>query len=246
MTTPAGTTAVVRVSDSAGTPLTDSVLSGNGAGFSSFPISLTGISIVNYPTLTISAELTSNATTTTSQILDWSLSYTVEPLSLQNVPFTLTGTKTIGTDANNTPIYKTVLNDTTGTNATKTETLEWDSYSLKLNGDANLIESCSASPYTLAPDSSTSVTLLVGAPTTNTLPLIVENSSGVAVASANVILAKSGYAATIPTSACGFSYFSNLSTGVYGATVSANGYATTTFSNINVAGHTATTTLTLP
>jgi hypothetical protein len=246
VTTPSGTTAVVRISDAAGTPLTDSVLSGNVVGFSSFPISLTGISIINYPALTISAELTSNATTTTPQILAWSLSYTVGPLPLQDVSFTLTGTKTIGTDANNAPLYKTVLNDTTGTNSAKTETLEWDSYSLGLNGDSNLIESCSAHPYALAPDSATSVTLLVGAPTTNILPLIVENSASAAVAYANVILEKSGYAATIPTSACGFSYFSNLPSGIYSATVSANGYATTTFPNINVAGHTATTTLTLP
>lgn len=245
MTTPSGTTASVHVGDADGTLLPDSTLPGNSAGFSVFPVSLTGISTANYSILTLSAELASNSTTTTPSLLDWSLSHTDGPAPLPNIAFTLTGAKTIGTDIDDAPIYKTIVNDTTGASAAKTKTLEWDAYSLAL-ASANLIESCSPSPYSLAPASTTDVSLLVGTLTTNTLPIVVENSASSTIASAKVVLGRSGYAATVPTNACGFAFFNGLSSGTYGATVSAAGYTTTIFSNINVAGHTAVTTLILP
>jgi hypothetical protein len=158
--------------------------------------------------------------------------------------FTLTGTKTIGTDPSSLPIYKTVVSDTTGSGASKTETLEWDGYTLSLS--ANLVESCPASPYSLTPGSATSTAVIVGAATTNTLPVFVTNSTGATVPLAKVILEKPGYAATVFTSACGLAYFNGLAAGTYTATVSAPGYTTGTFSDIEVAGHTATSTLALP
>lgn len=245
LSTPSGTTALVRVGDAGGISLPDSILPGNASGFSSFPVSLTSIPTASYPALTLSAGLTSNSTTTAPEILDWSVSYTGGPTPSPNVAFTLTGAKTIGTDAGDKPLYKTTVSDTTGALAEKTETLEWDSYSLSLP-NANLIESCSTSPYSLAPASAKNIALIVGAPTTNTLPIIVENNASSTLANAKVVLTKSGYAATIPTSLCGFAYFNGLTSGSYSATVSKSGYATTTFSNINVSGHTPAVTLTLP
>ncbi|HEY4500650.1 MAG TPA: hypothetical protein VJI70_00040 [Candidatus Paceibacterota bacterium] len=245
LSTPSGTTASVRVADISGTPLPDSVLPGNSVGFSSFPVTLTEIPVFNYSELTLSAGLTSNSTTTAPSILDWSISYTSGPTPLPNVAFTLTGTKTIGTDGNNAPLYKTVVNDTTGAGAEKVKTLEWDTYSLVL-GSTNLIENCPATPYSLAPASTVSVALTVGAFTTNTLPIIIENIASSTIANAKIVLTKSGYAATIPTSACGFAYFGGLTSGTYDAAVSAAGHATTTFPSIIVSGHTATTTLVLP
>ncbi|MBI4065977.1 carboxypeptidase regulatory-like domain-containing protein [Candidatus Kaiserbacteria bacterium] len=245
LTTPPGTTAVVHVGDAGGATIPDSVLSGNASGFSSFPVSLTGIPSASYSTLTLSAELTSNSTTTAPEIFEWSISHTDGPTPLPNVAYTLTGAKTVGTNASGAPLYKTIVSGNTGASAERTEALEWDSYLLGLV-NANLIEGCSASPYSLAPASTKNVAILVGDMTANTLPLVVENSASSTIASAKVVLAKSGYAATIPTNACGFAYFNGLASGSYSATVSASGYATTTFPNINVAGHSATTTLTLP
>ena len=244
LSTPPGTTAVVRVRDASGALIPDSTLSGNAAGFSSFPISLTEIPVSVYSSITLSAELTSNSTTTASEILDWSVSYTDGPIPLPNVIFTLTGAKTIGTDANSAPIYKTIVNGTTGAGSEKTEMLEWDSYSL--TGVTNLIENCPASPYSLTPANTTDAVLLAGALTTNTLPIIVENSASSPIANAKVVLAKNGYAATVLTSSCGFAYFNGLASGTYSATVSAIGYATTTFPGIAVSGHSVTSILILP
>jgi hypothetical protein len=237
-------TVVVRITDTSGTPLPDGVLPGNNAGFSSFPISLTSIATSSYPGLSLEVSLTRVSTSTAPRLLDWSLSHTEAPALSPNMAFTLTGTKTIGTDPSSLPIYKTVVSDTTGSGASKTETLEWDGYTLSLS--ANLVESCPASPYSLTPGSATSTAVIVGAATTNTLPVFVTNSTGATVPLAKVILEKPGYAATVFTSACGLAYFNGLAAGTYTATVSAPGYTTGTFSDIEVAGHTATSTLALP
>jgi type II secretory pathway pseudopilin PulG len=239
------TAAFVPVDDASGNLLPDSVLPGNSVGFSSFPVSLTSIATSSYPALTLEADLTSDVTTTAPSILDWSLSYTKGPTPLPNIAFTLTGAKTIGTDGSGLSIYKTIVNDTTGGSATKTETLEWDAYTLDLGG-TNLIESCPTTPYPLAPAQASSTALIVGALTANTLPLVIENTTGNAIAYAKVVLTKDGYAATVPTSGCGLAFFNGLASDTYNATVSATGYATTVFPNISVAGHTANTILTLP
>jgi hypothetical protein len=77
--------------------------------------------------------------------------------------------------------------------------------------------------------------IIAGTPTSTTLPVVVVDSSGNPIASANVVLTKSGYAATVPTSACGLAYFNGLANGTYSATVSATGHTTQVFSNIAVA-----------
>ena len=244
LATPAGTTLRVHVDDTAGNLLPDSVLSGNGAGFSTFPVSLVGIATTSYPGLTLEADLTSNSTTTTPSLLDWSFSHTEGPAPLPNISFTLTGAKTIGTDSSSKSIYKTVVNDTTGASATKTETLEWDTYTPVFGGP--LIESCPTKPYALIPGTATSTTVIIGALTTNTLPVLVDDIASRAVANAKVVLWNSTYAATVPTSACGFAYFGGLAAGSYSATVSATGHTTKVFTGVSVSGHTATTTLILP
>ena len=242
--TTTGTTLVIHVDDASGTMLPDSVLTGNSVGFSSFPVLLTGIATSSYPGLSLEASLTSNATTTTPSLLDWSLSHTEGPTPLPNISFTLTGAKTIGTDASSKPIYKTVVSDTTGTSATKSETLEWDTYTPVFGGP--LIESCPTKPYAIAPASATSTAFIIGTSTTNTLPIFVVTSASSTIPNANIVLKNTTYAATIPTSACGLAYFGGLPSGTYSATVSATEHTTKVFSNITISGHMATTTLVLP
>jgi hypothetical protein len=243
--TTTGTNAVVHVDDTSGNFIPDSILPGNAVGFSSFPVSLTNIATSSYPGLTLEADLSSNSTSTSPSIFDWSLSHTEGPDPLPNVSFTLTGAKTIGTDSNNKSIYKTVVNDTTSASSTKTETLEWDAYSLALS-TLPLIESCQASPYQIQPATATTTAIIAGNATTNTLPIVVTTSASSTIANAEVVLTNNGYAATVPTSLCGLAYFSGLASGTYNASVSAAGHTTKVFSGITVSGHTATTTLVLP
>lgn len=242
--TTTGTSLSVRVDDPSGTPLPDSVLAGNSAGFSSFPVSLTGVATTSYPSLALEAILTSNSTTTTPSLLDWSLTHTDGPAPLPNVAFTLIGTKTIGATSGGAPIYKTIVSDTTGTTGVKNESLEWDAYSLVTT--LPLIESCVAAPYSLPPAASMAASIIAGTPSATTLPVLVTDSAGNALSYAKVVLTRSDYAATVPTSACGIAYFNGLSAGTYAATVTATGYTPKAFSGIVVSGHTATSTLSLP
>jgi type II secretory pathway pseudopilin PulG len=242
--TSTGTTVVVRVDDAAGTPLPDTVLPGNSAGFSTFPVSLTSLATSSYPSLALEAFLTTEATTTTPSLISWSLSHTEGLLPLPNVAFTLTGAKTIGTDGSGVPIYKTVVSDTTDGSGVKSKTIEWDAYALSLN--LNLIESCPFAPYQLPPAVATTTVLLVGTPTSNVLPVTIVDSLGNSIGGAKVVLSKDSYAATVLTSPCGLAFFNSLNEGSYTATVSAQGYGTISFPNISVDGYTATTTLILP
>jgi hypothetical protein len=244
LSTPAGTTAVVHVDSSAGTPLPDSVLSGNSVGFSSFPVSLTGISTTTYPSLVLEADLTSNSTSTAPSVSDWSLSYTTGPTPLPNVTFTLTGAKTIGTTAGGASIYKTIINDTTGATGSKAESLEWDAYTPTFA--LSSIEICPATPFAQLPATTLQESAILGTTQSTTLPVVIVDSGNNPITSAVVILTKSGYAATLTTSLCGLAYFNGIPNGPYSATVSAAGHTTQTFPNIVVSGHTATATLTLP
>lgn len=242
--TPSGTAVVVRVNDASGNPLPDSALPNNSVGFSSFPVSLTDLATSSYPALTLEAVLSSDATTTTPSIQDWSLSHTEGPAPLPNATYTITGTKNIGRDASGLPIYKTIVSGTTGASSASTQTLEWDSYAL--SQVSGLVESCPGSPYALAPSQASSTALLIGTLGTNTLPLVLIDAASSSVPYAKVVLAKSGFASTEITSACGLAFFNSIASGTYSATVSADGHATKVFSNISVAGRTATTTLILP
>jgi hypothetical protein len=240
---PSGTTATVYVNDASGTRLPDTVLPGNSSGFSTFPVFLTGVATTSYPSLSLEAALTSNATTTTSAILDWSLSYSLAPAPSANLAFTLTGVKTIGTDGGGQPIYKTILATTTGASGSRTLSLEWDAYTLS---GVSPIESCPSGPYALAPSQASSTALLVGSLGTNTLPITIEDTTNNPIPGAKVILASATEAATVLTSQCGLAFFNNLSADTYSATVSAAGHATTTFTGIVVSGQEAATTFTLP
>ena len=66
------------------------------------------------------------------------------------------------------------------------------------------------------------------------------------IGDAQATLTANGYAATIPTSACGLAYFNGLASTTYSVSVAAPGYATTTIPAITIVGNTATTTMILP
>lgn len=225
---PSGASVVVRVLDAAGDPLPDSTLAGNSTGFSSFPVSLAGISTSTYPTLALSATLSRTATSTDPTLESWSLSHTQGPAPLPNSRFMLTGTKTIGSTASSAPIYKTQLTDTTGPSGAVHESLEWDAYTL--TASTTVLESCPSSPYELAPASATTTKLVQGNPGDQALGVTVLSTSGHPIGGAHVVLTNSSFVATVPTDACGVAYFAQLAGGTYNLKTAATGYTTQTAS----------------
>ena len=235
--TPAGTTALVHVLDGSGALIPDGVIPGNSTGLSGTSINLSGVSTSTYPTLALSIDLATSATSTTPSLSDWSLNSRTGPTPIANVSIGLTGAKTVGTTGGGSPIYKTVIATTTGATGINTLFLEWDSYVLTLNG-YDTVDACNAPPYSVPAGVTQSHALYLGTATTNSLLVSVRDNTGAYVPGASVTLSKSGYSSTVTTSACGTAYFGALSSSSsYSVQIVKTGYTTTSFSNIDVTGH---------
>lgn len=238
VTTSAQTGVRVQVVDASGNVLPDAVLPGNTAGFTTFPVSLTGVSTTTYPALALRADLTSASPSETPEVRDWTLTYKKSAVPLPNIAFSLRGAKTVGSTGAGAAIYKTSVADTTGAAGAKALSLEWDAYELTLNG-YDIIDACNAPHYALSPGTSLDSSLTLGTDTTHMILVSVKDAAGTAVAGADVTLSRSGYNETITSSSCGSAYFGGLtSASDYTVSISKSGYTTESFTGVNVSNTT--------
>lgn len=156
-----GTSVLVRVLDQSGTPLPDSVLPGNSTGFSSSPISLSGVSTTTYPTLALAANLSTSVPASAPRILKWSLASVVGPIPAPNVPFTLTGQKLKGTTGAGAAIYKTVIATSTDASGVRPLSLEWDQYSFSIGSGFTFSTSTPSIPFVVEPGTTQSARVIV-------------------------------------------------------------------------------------
>lgn len=236
-----GASIVSHVYNGDGTLLPDSILTGNAAGFTTSTVNLSGVSTTTYPVLEVGADISTTVSSIVPKVLNWSLSYTVGPIPLPNIPFTLTGTKTIGSTGSSTPIYKTVIATTTNGNGQRPLSLEWDSYTLSAVSGYDIKEACLAPPYILTPGSTNIATLTLIPATTNRIYVSVQDANSNIVSGATVVLssATAGYTHTETTSSCGGTYFGGLTSAKdYTITISKSGYTTTQFSGISISKQT--------
>lgn len=232
---PAGTGAVLQVRDGSGALLPDTVLPGNAAGFTG-PVSLAGVSTSTYPALALSVSLTTASASSTPEVLEWGIEYARGPIPVGNIPFALSGGKTIGTTGAGDPILKTSASTSTDAAGQRALSLEWDAYALSLPNHT-VVEACGAPPFELAPGASQTTTLMVASSTPNALLVSVENTGGAPVAGASVTLSRSGFSRVVQTTACGSAHFGALTAASdYSLTVTAPGFTTFTASGIPVSG----------
>ncbi len=232
---PSGTAVALHVYDGSGTLLPDTILPGNAAGFSTFPVSLYAVSTSTYPSLALGADF-SGTTDYAPSIDTWSLSYAAGPTPLPNVSFTLTGAKLIGTQADKTPIPKTIITSSSGSTGTHGLTLEWDSYALSVPNYA-IEDACPLPPYTISPNTTTNVSLILGPSATNYLDVLVTDNSGATVPGALVTLSDSGYSKTALTSSCGVAFFGDPpAASDYTASASKSGYTPASATSVVVSG----------
>ena len=118
----------------------ESDLTGNQTGFDSSPVDLAALSTITYAQLKVKGNLATNNTSTSPTLFDWSVSWvTGEATAIGNVSFNLQGNKTIGTDADEEPIYKYSANFTTNSlGQLDIPDLEWDAYDFTINPMENL------------------------------------------------------------------------------------------------------------
>jgi len=235
LSVPAGATAVVHVVDASGTLVPDSALAGNSTGFTSFPVSLSGLSTTTYPSLALRTDMTAGAGVT-PQLTGWSLGYTTGPTPFPNVAFTLTGAKTIGSTGGGSPIYKTTVSTTTGASAQVPLTLEWDSYTLSFSG-YDVIDACPMFPYNVLPNTTTDNRLTIGSSTANALLVSTNDSSGNAISGASVTLSRTGFSQTVTSSSCGTAYFGGVGAHSDYSLSATSGALNASYLNVPISGY---------
>jgi len=207
------------------------VLSGNSGGFNISPVNLSGISTSTYSNLKLKGNFSTNSTSTTPILYDWQVSWlTNDSTPIPNIQFGLRGSKIIGTDINETPVYKYAENHISGGDGKKTISgLEWDSYIFsvdKLITGLDISETNPApQPINLAPNSSQTVFLFLSADN-GLLLKIKDNETSDPVFSAGVRLynAAFGYDVTQFTDVDGETIFIPLKNGSYDYQIQVEGY----------------------
>ena len=155
----------------------DSVLAGNSAGLELSPIDLSGLSTATYSRLKIRGNFSSNSTSSTSRLYNWQINWiTSIAMPIPNFFFWLQGTKIIGTDATEQPIYKYSTSSVSNSSGhIDIPNLEWDFYTFSVTGTSlDLVGTDpSPQPINLLPDTNRQVKLYLEAE--NSLLLTVQN-----------------------------------------------------------------------
>lgn len=159
-TSPANTAFAVSVVDGSGTLIPDAVLPGNSSGFATFPVDLSAVSTTTYPSLGLRAQLSTTDIFFAPSLQMWEIVFDEGPVPLPNIPFTLTGEKSMGTTGAGAPLYKTVIDDTTDAVGVRALTLEWDVYTLAIDG-YTLVSPTTTIPYAIEPATTTEAIFII-------------------------------------------------------------------------------------
>lgn len=242
-TVPASTTLIYQVYYDTGSSqelVPDAALPGNSAGFTT-AVDLSSLSTTTYSSLQMAATLTADEVGPTPTIDSWELSYQEGPLPLPNIPFSMRGNKTIGTDADDDPIYK-YENTSLSTDAGGTVdlgSLEWDSYIITIDNVGigyDISESCNPQPRGINPGEAVTTDLTLVSHTTNSFLVAVQDESGNMIPGASARLHRTGYDQTQTTSSCGQTFFGGVSSNTYSLDVSASGFVSQFITDVDVSG----------
>jgi len=218
----------------------NSDLPGNENGFDSSPIDLSNLDILEFFKLKIKANFSTSDLGKTPILYDWNLSWKdglATPIS--NVSFDLRGDKIVGTDAEEDPIYKYNIGDSSDISGQKEFLdMETDNYYFsnfdKNDQSLNLNQGLTPMPYYLSAGTTTSINLYLESD--NFLLIKVEDASSTeAVFGATVRLSNSsiGYEEIQGTDMDGESLFIPLEANLdYDLNIQAEDYYEKTFSII--------------
>lgn len=222
-------------------PIPESDLIGNATGFTTSPVPLYGLATTTYSELRIRALLHTDTTTVTPYVHEWNLSSLVGPVPRGGIPITITSTKTIGTDEDINPIYKYTESQTTNSEGvTSFDAIEWDTYTLTVDGVGggfDIAQACAALPVTISPASTKTLSLYMTAHTPHSIRVAVVDDAGATMTDASVRVYGGGYDTQKNTGACGQAHFSGVSNSTpYTIVVVRDGYETVTLTGVNISG----------
>lgn len=209
-------------------PIPDEDLPGNEAGFRNFPVDLSLLDTLKYPKIRIRANFFTSQAESTPYLDEWHLYYNT-PL-IGDVSFHLRGSKIIGTDINDQPVYKYSKDlKTNSQGKLLLDQMEWDSYYFSANSqtEMDLLRVVPSNPTNLLPSQSQNVSLYFGVE--NTLLVAVQDKeTKEPIFGARVELQNQDYDKVLPTEKNGKAYFLPLDVGNYNLFVSASGYQDST------------------
>lgn len=211
----------------------DADLPGNSLGFGTSPVDLSGLNINTYSQLRLKGNFFTSDPNFSPTLYDWQVSWLSNlPTPIPNVTFNLKGTKIIGRDVNESPIYKYSQSHTSNSSGhVNISNLEWDSYTFSIDSATGLDlvnTNPSPQPINLTPDTTLSVELYLSAE--NSLLVTVQNIETLEpIFSATVRLfnLNLGYDITQYTNESGQTYFIPLTGATYNLEVQAAGYSGT-------------------
>lgn len=205
-------------------------LSGNSLGFGTSPIDLSILDTSNYSQLEIKGNLSTTDPVVSPTLYDWQVSWrTSQATPIPNVVFYLQGTKIIGLDNNDDPVYKYSQDQTSNSSGHKDiANLEWDSYTFSIDPATglDLVDTDpSPQPIGLIPDTVLGVKLYLDAE--NSLLVTAQNIETLEpIFSATVRLYNTdlGYDTTQYTNEKGQTYFIPLAKAAFNLEIQAPGY----------------------
>lgn len=224
-------------------PDSDLTLGGikNSDGFMNGPIDISDLDKNKYPSLKLKASFATSDNSLTPSLLDWQITWLSDGTTpIANLPFTLQGERTLGTDSAGNPVYKYLANLTTNSSGQLSlPSLEWDSYNLTVNPSTgyDLANSSPPQPVALDPNSSQTTVLKLADHHSQTLLVTVKDSSNTPLPGATVRLYRTGYDVLKISSDSGQAFFSPLINADYNLEIKMAGYQDWTES-VGVSGQT--------
>lgn len=243
---PVDTDYAVRFYTGAGpfTLIPDSELAGNSVGFTDSLIDISELDPGAYPSITAGITLSTSDTSVTPEVDEIEVFYVQSSTARPATTFDIYGTKTIGSDASSSPIFKYDTSFTTDSNGEYSITgLEFDQYMVENQAGLDIKSACPGYPYAhiAGEDGELALTLVSNA--ANTARVKVVDGLDRLVPGATVTLSRPGYNQSQNTNICGQAFFTGgISANTdYELTVSAAGYSDVNFTALTVDGDTTET-----
>lgn len=242
---PSGTDLKYQILFASGTEwllIPDSDLPGNSQGFDESPILLSNLSTTTYSRLKLKAKFETSVSSTTPTLFDWQLTWlTSIPTQIPNVKFDLRGSKIIGKDGNENPIYKfSTTTQTDSTGQILLQNLEWDVYQFsnfqKDSQPLDLATSSPEHPLSLAPGTSSTIFLYLEAHN-SLLITILDSQTSDPIFSATSTLSALNFQKIEYTDQKGQAFFIPLNSQNYNLLVEAQGYQSLS-TTVSVSGKT--------
>jgi len=226
-----------------------SALPGNSIGFTDTLIDVRLLDPVEYPTITIGVLLETANSTVSPSIDEIEVYWRESSTSRSGLAGNVRGTKTIGTLVDGSPVYKTIISDTTDVSGRiELPDLEFDSYTMQPTTALDLAVACPAYPIVHRAGITSTVELLFVPDVLHTVRVLVVDGLERALPGATVRLDRSGYDVSHSTNTCGQVFFTGglSDDSDYTLTVSAPGFVTQQIDSFSITGDVSSVITLLP